>query len=164
VGQQPVGRLWENCKFEFFSRLTNLNTSYRPALSPAASIARNHCFAFRGLSFASCGKGELRTPKYENQKSCFCICLEFASVNRTMKFSRKSNTENRLEKSLYYQPLIFWRRGGIILTQFSQLRLFLSLHSQYLHFLSLKAESQQSYPSQQCPPVSPMDIESAQKK
>src|SRR5438132_9048631 len=49
--------------------------------------------------------------------------------------------------------------GGIIMTRFSQLRLFLSLHSQYLHFLSLKAESQQSYPSQQCPPVSPMDIE-----
>jgi hypothetical protein len=33
-----------------------------------------------------------------------------------------------------------------------------------LHFLSFKAESQQSHPSQQCPPVSPMDIQSAKKK
>jgi len=31
-------------------------------------------------------------------------------------------------------------------------------------FLSFTNESQQSHQSQQCPPVSPMDIESAQKK
>ena len=57
-----------------------------------------------------------------------------------------------------------WRRGGIILLLFPQLSCFLSLHPQNPHFLSFTNESQQSLPSQQCPPVSPMDIESAEKK
>jgi hypothetical protein len=30
---------------------------------------------FKGLS--GCGEGRLRTPKYENRKSCFFLCLEF---------------------------------------------------------------------------------------
>jgi hypothetical protein len=54
-------------------------------------------------------------------------------------------------------------RGGIILLLFPQLSCFLSLHSQNPYFLLFKAESQQSHPSQQCLPVSSMDIESGKK-
>ena len=43
-------------------------------------------------------------------------------------------------------------------------RLFCSFFRNSSVFCPFMAESQQSHPSQQCPPVSPMDIESAQKK
>src|SRR5260370_36172646 len=83
------------------------------------------------LSVERCGEVELRTPKYENQKSRFFLCLEFRFREQNGGIQpEKSNTENRPKKSLHYQPLIFSDgEGGIILLLFPQPSCFLSLHS-----------------------------------
>ena len=89
-----------------------------------------------------CATREAR--KYENYVEVF-----LAEINKSRRWMQLGESGGQ---------------GGIILPRFSQLSCFLSLHLQNPHFLLFTNESQQSLPSQQCPPVSPMDIESARKK
>jgi hypothetical protein len=63
-------------------------------------------------------KENFEPPEYENQKSRFFLCLEFRFSEQNGGIQpERSNTENRLKKSLHCQPLIFSGGEGGILSE-----------------------------------------------
>jgi DNA polymerase III alpha subunit len=65
------------------------------------------------LSFEWCGEGELRTPKYENRKSCFFLCLEFRFSEQNGEIQQEKVTRKIAQKKVcIIKHLYFWRRGG----------------------------------------------------
>ena len=80
------------------------------------------------LSFEWCGEGELRTPKYENQKSCFFLYLEFRFSEQNDEIQPEEVTRKIVRKKVCIIQ-ISGGEGGIILLPFLQLSWFQSLHS-----------------------------------
>src|SRR6266851_4036221 len=65
------------------------------------------------LSFEWCGEGQLRPPQYENQKSCFFLCLEFRFSEQNGEIQPEKVTRKIAgKKSALSTTYIFWRRGG----------------------------------------------------
>jgi hypothetical protein len=74
-----------------------------------------------------CGEGQLRTPKYENRKSCFFLCLEFRFSEQNGEIQPEKVTRKIARKKvciinhLYFlaergglQPLLLRGRGRLV--------------------------------------------------
>ena len=64
------------------------------------------------LSFEWCGEVELRTPKYENPKSCFFLCLEFRLSEQNGEIQQKKVTRKIAGKKVCIIIYFLAERGG----------------------------------------------------
>ncbi len=67
------------------------------------------------LSFEWCGEGELRTPQYENQKSCFFLCLEFPFSEQNGEIQPEKVTRKIARKKVRIINYLYFlaERGGL---------------------------------------------------
>jgi hypothetical protein len=63
-----------------------------------------------------CGEGKLRTPKYENQKSCFFLCLEsrFSEQNGEIQSEKVTRKIARKKVCIINHLLFSGGEGGIV--------------------------------------------------
>ena len=66
------------------------------------------------LSFEWCGEGELRTPQYENKKSCFFLCLEFPFSEQNGEIQPEKVTRKIARKKVRIINYLYFlaERGG----------------------------------------------------
>src|SRR5437870_12189329 len=90
-------------------------------------MARNHC-SLVVYRLSGAGKANFEPPNTTigspSSSYIYIVVLIILTVKIGGKNARMSNTKKAREKNLYFQALIFWRRGGIILLLFSTTLLF----------------------------------------